>query len=125
MDALLSQALNAHGGLERWSRLSKITAQLSIGGPIWAAKGWPGALAQETVEIDLSRERSVFTPFTHPDYRSVFETGPERVTIETTSGQPPISDCRRAPPSGGMSGPLRGTGSTSGTSSDTPSGTIW
>jgi hypothetical protein len=88
MDALLSQVLKAHGGLERWSELSKITAQLSIGGPIWAAKGWPGALAQETVEIDLPQERSVFTPFTQPGYRSVFETGPERVTIETTSGQP-------------------------------------
>ena len=60
MDALLSQVLKAHGGLERWSELSKITAQLSIGGPIWAAKGWPGALAQETVEIDLAQERSVF-----------------------------------------------------------------
>jgi hypothetical protein len=85
MDALLSQVLKAHGGLKGWSELSKITAQLWIGGPIWAAKGWPGALAQETVEIDLAQERSVFTPFTRPGYRPVFETGPERVTIETTS----------------------------------------
>jgi hypothetical protein len=45
MDALLSEVLAAHGGLEGWSRLTRITAQLSIGGPIWAAKGWPGANA--------------------------------------------------------------------------------
>ena len=87
MDALLSEVLEAHGGLQGWSPLTRFTAQLSIGGPIWAAKGWPGALAQETVEIDLAQERSVFTPFTRPGYRSVFETGPERVAIETTPGQ--------------------------------------
>jgi hypothetical protein len=87
MDALLSEVLKAHGGLKGWSRLTRITAQLSIDRPIWVAKGWPGALAQEMVEIDLARERSVFTPFTRPGYRSVFETDPERVTIETTSGQ--------------------------------------
>jgi hypothetical protein len=60
MDALLSEVLKAHGGLERWSELSRITAQLSIGGPIWAAKGWSGALAQETVEIAPAQEPSGF-----------------------------------------------------------------
>jgi hypothetical protein len=41
MDALLGKVLNAYGGLERWASLTKITAQVSIGGPIWAVKGWP------------------------------------------------------------------------------------
>jgi hypothetical protein len=86
VDSLLEEVLEVHGGLERWSGLTRMTAGLSIGGPIWGAKGWPGALAAETVEVDLAKERSVFTPFTDPGYRSVFEVGPERVTIETTSG---------------------------------------
>jgi hypothetical protein len=86
--SLLADVIDAHGGLDRWSRITTITADLSIGGPIWAAKGWPGALAAERLEIDTTRERSVFTPFTAPDLRSVFETGPDRVTVETAGGHP-------------------------------------
>ena len=63
MDALLAEVLNRHGGLERWSSFSTATATMSIGGLIWAIKGWPDALTRETVEIDTRTERSVFTPF--------------------------------------------------------------
>jgi hypothetical protein len=83
---LLEKVLDAHGGLGLWSRLTKITAHLSIGGPIWAAKGWADALVKETVEIETKTERSVFSPFTKPDLRSVFEVAPERVTIESADG---------------------------------------
>jgi len=47
MNELLDTVLRAHGGLGLWSGLTKITARVSIGGPIWAAKGWPDALAKE------------------------------------------------------------------------------
>jgi hypothetical protein len=87
VNALLEEVLEAHGGLDRWSSLRKIRATLSIGGPIWTAKGWPGALADETVEVGPLRERSIFTPFTDPAYQSVFEIGPERVTIQTAAGE--------------------------------------
>lgn len=86
MDALLRDVLDAHGGLERWSTLSTLNARLSIGGPIWEVKGWPGALSEEVVTIHTKVEKSTFTPFTERTLRSVFETAPERVTIETTDG---------------------------------------
>jgi hypothetical protein len=35
---------------------------MSIGGPIGAAKGWPGALADETAELDTTEERPGRTP---------------------------------------------------------------
>jgi hypothetical protein len=85
-EPLLEKVLDAHGGLGLWSGLTKITAHLSIGGPIWAAKGWADALVKETVEIETKTERSVFSPFTKPGLRSVFEVGPERVTIESADG---------------------------------------
>jgi len=85
-EPLLEKVLDAHGGLGLWSGLTKITAHLSIGGPIWAAKGWADALVKETVEIETKTERSVFSPFTKPGLRSVFEVGPERVTIESAGG---------------------------------------
>jgi hypothetical protein len=84
---LLEKVLDAHGGLGLWSGLTKITAHLSIGGPIWAAKGWADALVTETVEIETKKERSVISPFTMPGLRSVFEVGPERVTIESADGR--------------------------------------
>ena len=85
-EPLLEKVLDAHGGLGLWSGLTKITAHLSIGGPIWAAKGWADALVKETVEIETKTERIVFSPFTKPGLRSVFEVGPERVTIESADG---------------------------------------
>jgi hypothetical protein len=86
VNELLDTVLRAHGGLDLWSGLTKITARVAIGGTIWAAKGWPNALAKETVEIDTRTERSVFSPFTQPDLRSIFEVGPERVTLESVTG---------------------------------------
>lgn len=85
-DSLLLAVLDAHGGLARWSQIGKLTARVSIGGPIWATKGWPNALNDETVEIETKEQRSIFTPFTAEDRRSVFEGDPERVTIESTDG---------------------------------------
>ncbi|MFE4171575.1 hypothetical protein ACFRR7_05865 [Streptomyces sp. NPDC056909] len=86
MDALLSKVLDAHGGLDRWNDVATVTTRLSIGGPVWAVKGWDGALADETVTVDTRRERSVLTPFTAPDLRLVFETGPERVSVRSGDG---------------------------------------
>jgi len=86
VNQLLDTVLQAHGDLDLWSGIDKITARVSIGGPIWAAKGWADALAKETVEIDTKTERSVFAPFTEPHLRSTFEVGPERVTLESATG---------------------------------------
>jgi hypothetical protein len=86
-EPLLEKVLDAHGGLGLWSGLTKITAHLSIGGPIWAVKGWASALVKETLEIETKTERSVLSPFTKADLRSVFEVGPERVTIESADGE--------------------------------------
>jgi hypothetical protein len=87
-DALVTKVLNAHGGLDRWTAIRRITAALSIGGPLWAAKGWPGALEHETVEIDTRREHSSFAPFTSRDRRMVFDGADESVAIETLDGRP-------------------------------------
>jgi hypothetical protein len=87
MDELLARVLDAHGGLDRWSGITRLTAQMSIGGPIWAAKGWPGALVHETVEMHAHREHSEFTPFTKPDRRLAFDGNPEKVTVLGARGQ--------------------------------------
>jgi hypothetical protein len=39
MNELLQAAVEAHGGLQRWSRLRKVSLDLSIGGLLWDMKG--------------------------------------------------------------------------------------
>jgi hypothetical protein len=67
MDELLASVLDAHGGLESSTTVTKLTARLSLGGPFWAARGWPGVYADQTVTLDTHREHITFAPFTAPD----------------------------------------------------------
>jgi hypothetical protein len=87
MDELLTSVLMAHGGLENWARVKKITAKLSLGGPFWEARGWPKVYAGQTVTIDPHREHIEFTPFSAPDRTSVLDVDPERVVIKATDGR--------------------------------------
>ena len=87
MDDLLASALEAHGGLERWKKTTKLTARLSYGGPFWAARGWPDVYADQTVTIDPHHEYITFSPFTAADRVSVLEVDPERVTIRNSAGE--------------------------------------
>jgi len=79
------QAMDAHGGLERWNRFTTLSAHLIDGGVLWAAKGKAGVLADVTVTIDLREEKASHWPFGSPGRRSRFE--PQRVAIEDTDGQ--------------------------------------
>lgn len=86
MDKLLMAVLDAHGGLQNWAKVSKITARMSLGGPFWTARGWPDVYSKQTVTIDPHREHITFAPFTAPDRMSVLDVGPERVMIKTRDG---------------------------------------
>ena len=87
MDKLLLKVLDAHGGLENWDKTRKITAQLSLAGPFWGARGWPDVYADQTVTLDTHREHITFWPFTAPGLMSVLDVSPERVTVSAKDGQ--------------------------------------
>jgi hypothetical protein len=87
MTDLLELALEANGGLERWSNVNALTAKLALGGPFWALKGFPDAFATETLTLDVPREHTIFTPWIGPDWRLEFDVAPERVTLKTGGGQ--------------------------------------
>ncbi len=86
MDHLLIAVLDAHGGLSNWAKATKITAQMSLGGPFWGARGWPDVYSKQTVTLDPHREHITFAPFTAPNRVSVLDVGPERVAIRTPYG---------------------------------------
>ena len=85
MNKLAEQAIDAHGGLERWNRFTAVSAHLIQGGALWAAKGKGGVLTDVTVTVDLRNEKASHWPFGSPDRRSRFE--PQRVAIEDAKGK--------------------------------------
>jgi hypothetical protein len=87
MNDLLTLVLEAHGGLERWSKARTLTTRLAIGGPFWGRRGFPDAFLDETLEIDTRREHAVFTPWIARDQRLTLDVAPERVTLQTASGE--------------------------------------
>jgi hypothetical protein len=70
MNDLLSLAIEAHGGLERWNEFKTLKAELSVDGAIWHLKQQAGLLTDKIFEIDTHSERLTITPFTAPDRQS-------------------------------------------------------
>jgi hypothetical protein len=86
-DDLLSTAIEAAGGQKLWNTLRGLTVDLSIGGPIWAMKGWPaGVTFDQTVTLDTIDERIEFSPFTRPDWRMTFDAATDTVALQTLDG---------------------------------------
>lgn len=84
MSDLLTLAVDAHGGLERWNQLTSVEGRFAIGGAIWGFKGVPGALADITVALDLHAERVTLDPVAGADTHTVFADG--RLELRSTSG---------------------------------------
>src|SRR5580698_7562238 len=83
MNELLNSAVNAHGGLERWNKVTSVKVAASITGAIWFVKGQGNALKDIVMTVDTKDERLV-TDFPGQDKRSIFE--PNRVVMEKVDG---------------------------------------
>ena len=85
MNDLLSTAIKAHGGMDRWSTVTSVEITASITGAIWHVKGKPDVLKSVVMTADTGSER-LTTVFPGQDKQSVFE--PDRVVIERADGTP-------------------------------------
>jgi hypothetical protein len=86
---LLDLAIAATGGHDLWNSLHALKIDISIGGPIWAMKGWPpDKTFDQILTLDTINEHIVFTPFTRPDQQMVFDAAGDSVTMKTLDGQP-------------------------------------
>ncbi|MCU1323474.1 MAG: hypothetical protein JWM43_3123 [Acidobacteriaceae bacterium] len=83
MNDLLKLAVTAHGGLERWNKLTAIKVAASITGGIWWIKG-KGDVLKNIVMIAETKKERLVTEFPGQNKRSIFE--PNRVVIETAAG---------------------------------------
>ena len=84
MNDLAEQAIDAHGGLDRWGQYRTLSADLVNGGALWPLKGQSGVLDEATVTVGLTDQWASHRPFGAPDRKSRFE--PHRVAIETDDG---------------------------------------
>src|SRR6267154_5297805 len=83
MNDLLNLAVEAHGGLKRWSQLTAVKASVSITGKLWQLKAQPEALKDVVVEAQLKLQQ-LTTHLIGKNRRTVFT--PDRVSIESESG---------------------------------------
>ncbi|PVX83644.1 hypothetical protein [Paraburkholderia unamae] len=63
MNSLAQTIIDAHGGLTQWRKFTKIHADLSQGGALWALKGKGGILDQTTVTVATDRQWASHAPF--------------------------------------------------------------
>jgi len=84
MSDLLSFAVSAHGGLDRWNTFQAIEARMAVGGGIFAAKRNPGLQNDVTYRIRTHEERVAIDRFSAPDRRVNFV--PSLLTLESLGG---------------------------------------
>ncbi|MGA2600066.1 MAG: hypothetical protein ABSH09_24115 [Bryobacteraceae bacterium] len=83
MNELLSLAVKAHGGLDRWNKVKSVKVAASITGAIWFLKSRGDALKNVEMTIDTKVER-VVTDFPGQNKRSIFE--PNCIVIQKVDG---------------------------------------
>ncbi|MGW2963936.1 hypothetical protein ACWDGI_36500 [Streptomyces sp. NPDC001220] len=84
MSGLLSDVLEAHGGVRRWEQLTTATATIVSDGELFAAKGLPQDLQPRRMTIGLHEERASVSPFGSPEQHTDFTPG--RVAIMRSDG---------------------------------------
>ena len=84
MNALLGKILDAHGGVDRWERHTKVTASIVSGGGLFALKGLPQDSDPRRITIWLHEQRASILPFGAPDQRTMFTS--DRIVIEKLDG---------------------------------------
>jgi len=81
MSELLDLVLQAHGGLDRWQRMTRLRAELSVGGSSWPSDG---VLADTVTTVDLRDQRATFERFGKPEHSARYT--PQRVEILAEDG---------------------------------------
>jgi hypothetical protein len=86
MTELLDIVLEAHGGLDRWNRLSTIKAKLTVAGAIWEFKQKPGLLTDVTFESGVhDQHQIVYRDFAGKGNQSVFH--PDKLFVKNEQGE--------------------------------------
>lgn len=89
MIELLKKAIDAHGGLDRWSQVDRVSATFKAAGVGFVQRGPVAeAFTKQAMKATIytREQRSTFEPFIASDQRGVYE--PSRTLIEKSGGRP-------------------------------------
>ena len=82
---LIKSSIEAHGGLDRWQRIRKITATMTPDGLALKARGQEAFAKRPTqVTIDTRLQKTTFDPFLAPEQIGIYE--PFRTAVESAAG---------------------------------------
>jgi hypothetical protein len=82
---LLEEVIEAHGGLERWARVSAIRAEVRGGGLLLATRVPRSILRSGSIEVRTGEQVAIAEPYGAAGRRGVFDRG--AVRIETPDGR--------------------------------------
>jgi hypothetical protein len=81
---LLTKALEAHGGIERWRNLRGLSSTIVTGGRLWSLKGIDMQPTPRRATTDFHRQWTSISPFGDPDWTMTWT--PDHLVIETSAG---------------------------------------
>jgi hypothetical protein len=84
VNGLLSEVIEAHGGLATWRGFTKVEADIVSGGGLFPLKGVPQDPAPRRMTVWLHEQRASVAPFGASDQRSLFTS--DRIAIEKLDG---------------------------------------
>jgi hypothetical protein len=84
VNKLLTEIIEAHGGMDRWNGYEKINATIVSGGGFFSLKGTIQDPEPRRMTVWLHEERSSVFPYGAPDQRTMFT--PARIAIEKLDG---------------------------------------
>jgi hypothetical protein len=86
VNTLLEQALEAHGGMERWEKVNKVTLSMTVGGLVFFIKGRRRYVGKPfSADIYTREQKTVIMPFgNQPGISGIFM--PDRVWLENEKG---------------------------------------
>lgn len=82
---LVTEVVDAHGGLVRWRTFSTVASRVVTGGSLWSTKGFPMDDTARTITSHFRRQWTRVEPFGAPGWHMDYEPG--RVVIETAEGE--------------------------------------
>src|SRR5262249_375525 len=87
MHDLVKMTIEAHGGLEQWKQVRKISGTLSASGPSFKQRGQVGEAFTRLparVTADAREQKSVFEPFVASGQRGIYR--PNHAVLESFDG---------------------------------------
>lgn len=85
METIITKIMDAHGGINRWQQLEKVTAQMKSSGKLFELRGLPPDDSIREMTVYLHEQRASLWPFGSTDKRTSFNSN--RIAVETISGE--------------------------------------